>query len=166
VTINAVLETLEKLIEIHQELITLAKEKTPVLVGNQVDHLNSIMHKEHKLIKQVEELDQLRVKNTAENLLSRGYSPDPRVTISDLIKIIFNADQKEALSDVQQRLFSVMMELRKLNEVNQKLTEQSLAFINYSLDLFTQSPEQDAIYGNPRQQNSISARNGMFDTRA
>jgi flagellar biosynthesis/type III secretory pathway chaperone len=166
VTINAVLETLEKLIEIHQVLITLAKEKTHVLVKNQVDHLNSIMHKENKVIKQVEELDQLRVKDTAEYLLSRGYSPDPRVTISDLIKIIFNADQKKALSDVQQRLFSDMMELRKLNEVNQKLTEQSIAFITYSLDLFTQSPEQDAFYQNPHQQNNISARNGMFDTRA
>jgi flagellar biosynthesis/type III secretory pathway chaperone len=166
VTINSILETLEKLIEIHQVLISLAEEKTHVLVENQINQLNSIMHKENKVIKQVEELDQLRVKDTAEYLLSRGYSPDPRVTISDLIKIIFNADQKKALSDVQQRLFSVMMELRKLNEVNQKLSEQSIAFITYSLDLFTQSPERDAFYQNPHQQNNISARNGMFDTRA
>jgi flagellar biosynthesis/type III secretory pathway chaperone len=166
VTINSVLETLEKLIEIHQELILLAKEKTPVLVENQVDHLNSIMHKENKLIKQVEELDRLRVKDTAEYLLSRGYSPDPRVTISDLIKIIFKADQKKALSEVQQRLYSIMMELRKLNDVNQKLTEQSLAFINFSIDLFVQTPEQDAFYQNPHQQANNAIRNGLFDTRA
>jgi flagellar biosynthesis/type III secretory pathway chaperone len=166
VTIKPLLETLNKLTEIHHELLVLAKEKTPVLVHNKIDKLNAIMHKENKLIKHVEELDQLRVQTTGEYLISRGYNPDPRISVNDLIKIIFKAEDKKALGEVQKGLFSIIMELRKVNEVNQKLTEQSLAFINYSMDLFVRTPEQDAFYQNPHQPTNSAVRNGLFDTRA
>lgn len=164
--IATLLEMLEQLIELHQVLLVLAKEKTPVLVNNQVDELNSIVHKEHKLIKQVEELDRRRVQLTGEYLISRGYNPDPRVRVSDLIKIVFKAEEKKALSDVQKRLFDSITELQKQNELNQKLIEQSLVFIDYTLDLFVKTPEQDAFYQHPNQSPYITVRTGLFDTKA
>lgn len=162
----SLLELLEKLIELHQMLLVLAKEKTPVLVNNQVDRLNTIIHKENKLIKNVEEFDRRRVQLTGEYLISRGYNPDPKVRISDLIKIVFKADEKKALSDMQKRLFDSIKELQEHNEVNQKLVEQSMAFIDYSLDLFVKTPEQDAFYQHPNQSGYNPVRNGLFDTKA
>jgi flagellar biosynthesis/type III secretory pathway chaperone len=157
---------MEKLVELHRELLALAKEKTPVLVHNQIDQLNAIIHKENRLIRQVADLDRQRVQTIGEYLISRGYTPDPRVTISDLIKIIFKAEDKKALMNAQKKLLDSITELRKLNEVNQKLIEQSLAFINYSLDLLVDDPDQYAFYRNPVQPTYSSARNGLFDTRA
>jgi flagellar biosynthesis/type III secretory pathway chaperone len=157
---------MEKLVELHRELLALAKEKTPVLVHNQIDQLNAIIHKENRLIRQVADLDRQRVQIIGEYLISRGYTPDPRVTISDLIKIIFKAEDKKALMNAQKKLLDSITELRKLNEVNQKLIEQSLAFINYSLDLLVDDPDQDAFYRNPNGQAYSPSRNGLFDTRA
>ncbi|WP_079415146.1 flagellar protein FlgN [Paenibacillus ferrarius] len=166
VSIAQLLEVLENLISIHQTMLELAAQKTPVLVNNQVVELNTIIHKENKLIKQIEELERMRVQLTGEYLISRGYNPDPKVRVSDLIKIIFKAEEKKALSEVQARLLDVMTEMKKQNEVNQKLIEQSLAFIDFSLDLFVKTPEQDAFYQHPNQSGYNSVRNGIFDTKA
>jgi flagellar biosynthesis/type III secretory pathway chaperone len=166
VSIVKLIETLEVLIVVHHELMKLASQKTPILVNNRVDELNTIVHKENKLIKQIEELDRSRVQLTNEYLLSRGYNPDPRVRISDLIKIIFKADEKLALTDVQGRLVKTITEMKKINEGNQKLVKQSLSFLDYSLDLFIKTPEQDAFYQRPNHAGYSAVRNGLFDTKA
>jgi flagellar biosynthesis/type III secretory pathway chaperone len=166
VTIQPILELMEQLAEIHRELIELAKEKTPVLVRNDVERLNAIIRKESKLVQRVAELDRERVQRTGEYLISRGYSPDPRVTISDLIKIIFKTEEKKALMEARRTLLDILAELKKLNELNQNLIEQSLAFINFSIDLLVDDPNQDLFYKAPTAPAGGSARNGVFDTRA
>ncbi|MFC5448792.1 flagellar protein FlgN [Paenibacillus aestuarii] len=166
----ALIEVLEQLIELHQALLQLGKDKTPVLVKNEVDKLSSIVQKEKSLVKKVEELDRKRVQLIGEYLISRGYNPDPRIRISDLVKVVFKAEEKKALIDVQARLLESIRELQKQNEMNQKLVEQSLAFINYTLDLFVKTPEQDAFYQRPQAQQPQHAyntvRSGLFDTKA
>lgn len=152
--------------EVHRELIELAKGKTPVLVRNDIESLNAIIHKENKLVRQVAELDRERVQRTGEYLLSRGYNPDPRVTVSDLIKIIFKAEEKKALMEVQRGLLDMLVELKRLNEENQNLIEQSLAFINFSVDLLVDDPNQDLFYKAPASPMGGSVRNGLFDTKA
>ncbi|KIL40688.1 flagellar biosynthesis protein FlgN [Gordoniibacillus kamchatkensis] len=165
-TIEPLLELMERLAAVHSQLIELANEKTPVLVRNDVDSLNAIIHRENKLVRQVAELDRERVQRTGEYLISRGYNPDPRVTVSDLIKIIFKADEKKALMNVQQILLEKLIELKRLNETNQKLIEQSLAFINFSIDLLVDDPNQDLFYKAPASSSHNAVRNGLFDTKA
>lgn len=166
VTIQPILELIDKLYAIHEELLELAKEKTPVLVGNDINQLNRIIHKENKLIRQIADMEQLRVQVIGEYLISRGYNPDPRVTISDMVRIVFKAEEKKALTEGQKRLLDRLNELRKQNEINQKLLEQSLAFVNFSVELLAGDPDQDIIYKRPAGPMSVSARNGIFDTKA
>jgi flagellar biosynthesis/type III secretory pathway chaperone len=165
-SIQPLTETLEKLIELHQVLLKLAQEKTPVIVKDEVERLSAIMSQENKLLKQVADLDRQRVERTSEYLQARGYAPNPNVTISDLIRMIFKVEDKKMMQVLQQRLLESISELRKANDLNQKLIEQSLQFINYSIDLLTGAPDQDATYRNPQQQGYGTARAGLFDTRA
>jgi flagellar biosynthesis/type III secretory pathway chaperone len=166
VTILPLLELMGQLEAIHRELIGLAREKTPVLVRNDIEALNAIIHKENRLVRQVAELDRNRVQRTGEYLISRSYNPDPRVSVSDLIKIVFKAEEKKALMEAQRNLLDVLAELKRLNQVNQKLIEQSLDFINFSVDLLVEDPNQDLFYKAPTAPTGGKARNGLFDTRA
>jgi flagellar biosynthesis/type III secretory pathway chaperone len=165
-SIQALVETMESLIEVHRSLLDLAKDKTPVLVENQVDKLNQIVNKESKLVKRVEELDLQRIQITGEYLMSRGYWPDSRVTMTDFIKMIFKAEEKKAVQDVHQKLLAILMELKEINSLNQKLVEQSLAFIEYSLDIISGPFEDDTVYHHPAQQVGLYKKSGFFDTRA
>src|SRR4051812_27165284 len=133
-SIKPVADISEKFIELHARLHELAKEKTPVLVSNNVDELNAILSKERRLVTQLNELDVERMQAIGEYLISHGYVPDPRIRISDLIKLTFKAEEKAMLQDLQNRLLQSIAELRSVNELNQRLIEQSLSFINYSLD--------------------------------
>ncbi|MFC0212910.1 flagellar protein FlgN [Paenibacillus chartarius] len=165
-TIQPLLEIMEQLEAIHLELVELAKEKTPILVRGDIESLNALIHKENKLVRKVSELDRIRVQRTGEYLISRGYNPDPRVKVTDLIKIIFKADEKVALMEAQRKLAGVLQELKRLNEANQKLIQQSLDFINFSVDLLVDDPNQDMFYKAPASPPGGRSRNGMFDTRA
>jgi flagellar biosynthesis/type III secretory pathway chaperone len=165
-SVQGLLQTMDKLIQIHLLMLELSEQKTNILVLNQVDKLNKIVNKETNLIKQIVQLDQQRIEDISEFLLQKGYKLNPKITVEDLIKLVVKAEEKKSLADKQRQLLGTIDKLRQLNQLNQKLVEQSLAFIEYSMDLFIQTPEQDAFYQNPHQQSSNPSRNGIFDTRA
>lgn len=165
-SIQPLINVLDQLIALHEELLKCAEEKTPVLVKNEVTTLNDIVHKESKMVKHMEELERKRVQSIGEYLISRGYNPDPRVTVGDLIRIIFKADEKKLLQVRQQALLKIVKKLQSVNELNAQLIKQSLHFIDYSIDLIVGAPEDDAMYQNPNQQRYGQRRQGVFDSRA
>lgn len=164
-TIEALLEMMNRLQEAHVALLELTKSKRQILISNEVEQLNQIVNKENKMMRNIGELDQQRIRIVNEYLISRGYTPNPRVSISDLVKVIFKAEDKIALAEAQKSLLSIIEQLKEHHALNQQLIEQSLAFIDYSLDLVMGAPEDDAIYRNPMQQRSTN-RSGVFDTKA
>lgn len=163
--IEALLDMMSKLQEAHVALLKLTKEKSQIIISNQTEQLNMIVSKENKLIRSIGELDQQRMVVVNEYVMSRGYAPNPRITINDLVKIIFKAEDKQVLAEAQKKLLAIIVQLKEANALNQQLIEQSLSFIDYSLDLFTGAPEDDVIYHNPASHRSGS-RPGMFDTKA
>ncbi|MBP1157807.1 MULTISPECIES: flagellar protein FlgN [unclassified Paenibacillus] len=165
-SLEALLQTMAELNDVHNTLLDLAERKKHVLIHNEVEQLTQIVNKENKLLKRIGELDQQRVEATGAFLMEKGYKPNPRVTVSDLTKIIFNIDEKKMLMDEQKRLMAMIRKLRERNQLNQQLLEHSLAFVNYSLDLIVGAPEDDVVYTNPQQQTYGTKRQGLFDTRA
>jgi flagellar biosynthesis/type III secretory pathway chaperone len=153
--------------EVHQVLLDLAGRKKQVLIHNQVDQLNGIVNQENKLLRRITALDQQRVEAIGAVLMQRGYRPDPRITVSDLIRLIFRAEDKQALKESQEMLLATLDQLREQNALNQQLIESSLAYINYSMDLMTGPPDDDTIYHHPIQSSQgMANRIRTFDTRA
>ena len=165
-SVQAVTDTMYRLNEVHMILLDLAEEKREALVHNRVDELNQIVHQENKLLKQVTELDAQRVEAIGHALVQRGYTPNPRVTVSDLIRLIFKAEDKKALMDAQTMLLSTIKTLQEKNALNEQLIQQSLSFIEYSLNLMIGAPEDDAVYQNPTQQHNMKRNQSFFDSRA
>ncbi|WP_223275850.1 flagellar protein FlgN [Paenibacillus elgii] len=164
---EAVLQTMSELNDVHLTLLELAEQKKHALIHNQVEQLTQIVTKENKLLKRIGELDLQRVDAIGNFLIEKGYKPNPRVTVSDLTKIIFNAEEKRILVDSQKQLLATIRKLREHNELNQQMIEQSLAFINYSIDIIAAPPDNDMFYSKPtQQQDQHLRRNTMFDTRA
>lgn len=165
-SLEALLQTMAELNDVHNTLLDLAEQKKHVLIQNDVEQLTQIVNKENKLLKRIGELDQQRLEATGAFLMEKGFKPNPRVTVSDLTKIIFNMDEKKHLMDAQKQLMASIRKLRELNQLNQQLIEHSLAFVNYSLDLIVGAPEDEVLYHRPEQQPYGSKRPGLFDTRA
>src|SRR5690606_28985900 len=95
---------LHELNQVHQVLLELAGEKRQVLVQNEVERLNQIVHEENKWLQRVQVLEKERLEANGQVLMQRGYHPNPRITVSDLIRLIFKAEDKKALMEAQQVL--------------------------------------------------------------
>jgi flagellar biosynthesis/type III secretory pathway chaperone len=150
----------------HAILLDLAERKKQVLIKNQVHELTGIVNKEANLIRQIGESDQQRAEAVQQFMMEKGFKPNPRVTISDLTKIIFDIEEKKALLEAQKSLLATIRELREINLVNQDLIRHSLAFIDYSLDLMVGPSEDEAVYRHPQHPTYNGKRVGLFDTRA
>jgi flagellar biosynthesis/type III secretory pathway chaperone len=165
-SIEGLIETMDKLVQVHLLMLDLSEQKTDILVQNQVDKLNKIVNKESNLIKQIVHLEQQRIEDISEFLLQKGYKPNAKITIEDLIKLVVKAEEKKSLADKQKQLLVAIDKLRQLNQLNQKLIEQSLSFLEFSIDLILGPSEDNVVYQNPVQQNQGIKRNGIFDSRA
>jgi flagellar biosynthesis/type III secretory pathway chaperone len=165
VSIPHIVQCLEQLNTIHLELLSLGENKKQVIIDNNVDELNKIVSRESKLMKQIVESEQKRMNAIHDYLQQQGHSSSSAaLSISELIKLVFKADEKKALIDAQSALLETLVKLKKMNDINQQLIGQSLQYINFSLDIIAPS-ENEATYHKPNQQKGYQ-KPGMFDTRA
>jgi flagellar biosynthesis/type III secretory pathway chaperone len=167
--IQAVIEKLNVLGGLHRTLYELAERKKTVLINNQVNELAALVNQESKMMKQVAEADVVWREAIVHFVQSNGVKPSPSMTVSDILKLVFNAEDRKALQDAQQELLRTIHQLKEINALNQQMIEQSLSFIDYSIDLFMGDTGQSATYNNPAQTSgSWGARQGLglYDKRA
>jgi flagellar biosynthesis/type III secretory pathway chaperone len=146
-------ESLENLQNLHRVLLALAIEKKDILIKGHTDGLVRMMQQEQKLIKAIEVAENARIQ-CVERLVEERQYPVSVITLDDLIKITTSADEKSRLTTYREELLPIVTGLRTANELNQQLLEQSLSFVEMSLDVITEPPEDDYIYRKPTGQPS------------
>jgi flagellar biosynthesis/type III secretory pathway chaperone len=162
-----VVEILEQLIAEHERMLKLARHKKDVLIKGAINDLARILQFESRCINTIQSLELEREKCISLYLMQRGIRKET-CYISDLIEMAGSPEMKQALERCQKRLGEVIDELKSLNELNQKLIEQSLAFVNMTLEEMTAPPEQEHVYQkvNARQNPYAKAARGFFDSKA
>ncbi|MNC05504.1 FlgN protein [compost metagenome] len=158
-------EILERLDETHLQMLDLAAVKKQTIMDNKVDGLIDIMNRESKLVKLIGQLEEQRAEAVFIFLQGVGIRSNLNLNLSELSRLVFDPEDKSRLQQVQQKLSDTLQRLKQANELNQKLIEQSLTFIDYSLDLLVGRPNQEFTYHHPADKGYTSARPGLFDTR-
>ncbi|MCP1137446.1 flagellar protein FlgN [Paenibacillus polysaccharolyticus] len=164
--LDRLIAVLEQMEQGHRDMLALSQVKREVIVKNDVDQLIAIMNKESKFMKQQEPLDTERLHAVHELLQERGIKSMLNLNVTEISKLIFDPADKQRLFEVQKKLAGTLQELKDINQLNQKLIEQSLMFIDLSMDMFASRPEQDATYQHPADKQGNPGRIGLFDTRA
>jgi hypothetical protein len=160
---------LEKLLSLHRTMLELTESKRQALVDNQVNEIAGYVNQESRLIKQVSEMDIELRSAVAVYVGERGLKPKAGITVSEIVNLVDNHVERETIKQIQLELLDTIHEIKRSNAINEQLIEQSLAYINYSLDLYTGSFAQDSVYQNPMQSGkpSIGSKSNIrFDTRA
>ncbi len=164
-SIQPALDFLQKMQTLHEALLSLAIQKQRVVIGNKTDELMKIMKLENRVIKQIQEVDyQLRIW-IAQYLHSKDFPVQYTITISEFSKYLFHPDEKDAVVAAREMLLGTLAQLKSINEQNQKMIEESLKFIDFSIDLMTGGGD-DIVYQNPHQQSTGVGRSSMFDSKA
>ncbi|NDI36521.1 flagellar protein FlgN [Chengkuizengella sediminis] len=159
-----IVQHLETLDQIHFKLIELGKQKKQIIIDNHIEELTKIMNQESMLLKQITEVDSKRVKVVENIVKQKGMQPNPNLTITELTRFIIDPEEKRALKAAQNKLLKTMDEMKNLNTLNQQLIEQSLSYINVTLETALGTADDNVTYQNPLT-NQHGSRKGIFDVK-
>lgn len=159
-----VVNILAHFIKIHKQMNELAIEKTEIIKKNDMPALDELIKKEASLIKQLKKLEQDRKKTVSEYARKYGLTSE-NVTISELVESV-PEKERAILKKLQKGLLSEIGQLKKQNELNGQLLEDSLRYINFTLDLIVPDPEE-YMYRRPSgKQSDEGTHRSIFDSRA
>lgn len=164
--IQQLIDSLNALNEAHQAMLTSGESKRTAIVENDIETLIGIMNQESKIIKQISALEERRLAACQTFLQEKGIKSVLNLNLTELTRLVFDPEEKAALKQVQSALSWTLQELKRLNDLNQKLIEQSLSYVNYSIDVIGVSPEQETTYKPPTDKPSGYKGPGFFDARA
>ncbi len=165
-SVQRLIDALNRMIELHTELLSLADRKRQAIVMDAVDEVSAITNKETKLMRGIDEALREQVDATNDFFRARGFQTTRQVTVTELSRVITDPAEKDALLASRDRLFELVALLKQKNELNQQLMKQSLAFINYFIDAVI-GPDDEPVYRNPATQKpTTKKRSGFFDSKA
>lgn len=127
---------LDSILRIYKELIELSREKQGELLKGNVEILDKLTKKEENLVFQASRLESDRYRCAREMATFYQLSADAK--LSELIEKA-PAKEKEELSDLLNELLLVVEEIDKLNQENIALIQQSLRYINFTIDVLSQN---------------------------
>ena len=138
---KTVIEDLERVmqseVEIGEALLRVMTQKQRSIVGMQGDALTSIVMHEEELIKPFQQLEEQRVRLTAE-ITGRPQTLEPRSTIT-LAELLSHLQPSDALriSTMSTRLRTVSERIIHMNDQNRILLQRSVRFVQETLRLVT-----------------------------
>lgn len=164
-TFSLLIGQLKQLLLIYRALFTLADEKKQAIIQNHIELINMITMKETKAMKPVPELE-----SSTRSLLTKlqrelGFRPKLKMTLSEMVQLLTDPQQKLELSQLQADLAQVSDKLKLANEHNQQLIQLSLEYVNFSLDVMCGPPEDEVTYKRPTLSNDVQKRTGIYDRR-
>jgi flagellar biosynthesis/type III secretory pathway chaperone len=134
-TLAKIKQTLEKMVDVHQRLLQLAKEKREILVDGTVSSLQNVISQESTCVEKVQNLEEDRKQLVHQYFSEKGISSNT-FTVQDLVETLENEEEKSSLLTCAGQLIDLIREISHLNESNQELIKMSLSYIQYSMGMF------------------------------
>lgn len=161
-----IIMALEQLLSMHENLYEKSKLKTDIIKSGNIDTLKSMTNDERKWARTINDIQKELMHQTDSFLKTFSISKE-NPSLRDCL-IYMDEQEKESATDLQAKLVDQINLIKEQNDLNQQLLEQSLAFVNMSLDLLTPDPDTDSYnYERPnRQQSYEQLGRSLFDSNA
>ncbi len=165
-SVQPIIAILEKLEKMHKSLLELAYKKTELVKKGDMEELDHMLKNEQSHVAAIETLEQQRQQLVRDYLIAKGFALADQPTVAEVIEAADSDEERNQLADVRKRLMLVIDDLRKQNELNQKLVFQSLQFVNMTLDMLRPRPEQINYSGKDLQGKNVAQKKTFFDSQA
>jgi len=150
---------LEEQMNIYRHLMDLSVKKQEQLIKGSLDELNEVTKQEEVLIFQLGKLEGKR-ENCFIQLAELGNF-DCKKTLSEVIPLL-PVELQEDLEQIEVDFLALLEKLSRTNQENTGLIEQSLDFINYSVDILNQHTKP--VY-NSEKEIKVEQLNSIFDKK-
>lgn len=124
-----------------------------------MEQLSKLLMKERKYIQEVEQVEQEREKIVEQVFQNLNINHEEK-TVTVILEHIERIDDKQKLEKAVTELLEVIIELRRSEKLNRDLIEQSMQFVQLSLDLL--QPSDRNINYQKRDEKPISYQTICF----
>ena len=131
------LTVLQESVMLYQGLLLLGEEKRQALVGAQTVELDAVTRREELMILEGSRLEERRAKATA--ALATQYNLSGKSPTLSALAAAAEPEMSQRLLTSKAELDEAVQGLLRVNETNGALIRQALHFVNYNLNLLTQS---------------------------
>ena len=156
------LTVLSKMLNLYQAILTLSQQKHEILVTAKSHELEQVTKQEEILIVQVGKLEDLREKIVGEMMAEHGIK-DGEVSLAELKKIA-KPEIVEQLEMFGREFGDIMTKMAPINKLNTELIKQALGFINYNINLLSQTVAGTTYEAKGQTQQEAPQRK-IFDAR-
>lgn len=156
--------TMEQTVELCQGLLQLGENKKEALKSRNVAELAVITKQEEYLVLQLGKIGRQR-KNIVKEIGDRTCQPPETFTMEKLLQAM-DDETAQRFSMARTALEKVSKDLAKLNNLNQKLITQNLAYVEISLNLIAESRATGPVYAPQGRTSSVPRHKTFFDQKA
>ncbi|HWR62673.1 MAG TPA: flagellar protein FlgN [Clostridia bacterium] len=162
--VSSVIEILGDEYDYYRDMLELSKSKKKIIVEGKVAELDKIVKLEQNMIFNIGQLEKKREEAVAR--LCKDLELNSGITnISELMQAL-QPEHKKQLEDMQLKLRGILSELKTINDINGQLIEQSLEYIDYSINLLAGTGmETGSLYEDIGKNKSKQRDKNIFDTK-
>lgn len=165
--IQNVINILKKEHDFYKDLLELSKSKKDIVIEGRVADLDKLVKVEQNMIFDIGQLEKIREQEVGQICSIMGLKRD-EATITELSGKL-DAKYKNELAKLQKLLSDTLGELKEVNTLNGKLIQQSLEYIDYSVNIITSaSSAPSSLYDDitdNRGNSNKKSNSRMFDTK-
>lgn len=85
-------------------------------------------------------------------------------SLSELLMLLEDQETIDEIDELRNQLLKTILQLKEVNQSNEKLLQQQLEYINFSIDLLTSDPSDGINYGGKAEEKDKRKTN-LFDVR-
>lgn len=145
----------------HKDLLELSERKTEALTNNKLDEFQALLLEEQKLIRLLEKQEQKRQEVAAVWNEAQRH-PAEALTITEILDRLDGEEQKMA-EDAAVALTDTITELKRQEHLNKALLEESMKFVQLSMELV--NPSIGSMNYGAASSEKMSGRS-LFDSKA
>ncbi len=160
---NQLLRTFDKQITTYNDMLKLANKKTRVVIESKISELDELLKIEQDLILKIADIENKRAEIV--NKIAEALKIDKKnLNVTKLIKLIENPLKTE-LQQKQRLMLDVLDKVKNANELNRKLIQHALEYIEFSINVMTNTSIPNTTYQKQGQANQAKDSINMFDVK-
>lgn len=163
--LQGILLLLEQISSLQEELLSLEQEKKEVLIHGKIQRLSEIVQIENQKVTLLGKLEREREKAAKELASLWGLKEEP-LTMQEILRRTTDPLLVERFRRLQSTLLEQNDQLRRQNEINALLIQESLEYVKMNMELLAEQVDS-RIYTNPisEDKEKPTASRNLFDTR-
>lgn len=155
-------DTLIKENEMYKGVLKLAEEKMEAIIKGDIKTLEDITKKEQKSIMSMNTFEKIRRSVLANIAVELNIQED--FTVSELL-LFLGEDVGNDIDKLRYKLLETIDLLKEVNKNNERLINQNLQYINFNLEILTQSSEDGNKYNSKASENKKVKPINLFDAK-